>query len=400
MSAKGFSRRGFLGGLAAIAGSAIGTRIAGDSWIGDALAGPAPAEPTSLVMVQLGGGYNSIFGSADSLVGKFGTTANTFEMLPGGVGFDKSMSVAFSPMARKHVAVIGVKHGLSSHEAAARALWSKTNDNAGLVLADALGGTSPIKAAYAGRAFDFQKTLFASRVNGVSFQPVNDLGATIDTLRGGALGARAPKREIAITGMEAAEEMSANALAASPGSLASMENGFDAAIDTLRKPSQTLDLATLKQVYGLTTGTVGSIASRFAAAELMVMSGSNVVTVFDNRWDTHGDDDGAVVRNKMKDLVTPLKTFLTRMIDEQPARNVVVCFMGEFARDLPSSGHQPNLSVTVVGKYVKPGTTGRTDANVGLKAGTPSVAGMWAYLAAATRAAGSPFGANPHGLVL
>ena len=39
-------------------------------------------------MVQLGGGYNSIFGSADSLVGKFGTTANTFEMLPGGVGFE------------------------------------------------------------------------------------------------------------------------------------------------------------------------------------------------------------------------------------------------------------------------------------------------------------------------
>jgi hypothetical protein len=321
-------------------------------------------------------------------------------MLGGGVGFDKALSSAFSPMARKHVAVIGVKHGLSSHDAAARALWSKGNDNAGLVLADALGGTAPIKAAYAGRTFDSQKAIFGSRVNGVSFQPINDLGATIDTLRGGALGARAPKREIAISGMEGAQEMSMNALAASPGSLASVGNGFDAAIDTLKKPSNALDLPTLKQAYGLTTATVGSIASRFAAAELMVMSGSNVVTVFDNRWDTHGDDDGAVVRNKMKDLVGPLKTFLTRMIDDQPNRNTVVCFFGEFARDLPNSGHQPNLSVTVIGKHVKPGTTGRTDSNVGLKAGTPSIAGMWAYLAAATKVSGSPFGANPHGLIL
>jgi hypothetical protein len=49
---------------------------------------------------------------------------------------------------------------------------------------------------------------------------------------------------------------------------------------------------------------------------------------------------------------------------------------------------------------VKPGTTGRTDSNVGLKAGTPSIAGMWAYLAAATKVSGSPFGANPHGLIL
>jgi hypothetical protein len=102
----------------------------------------------------------------------------------------------------------------------------------------------------------------------------------------------------------------------------------------------------------------------------------------------------------MKDLVTPLKTFLTRMIDNQPARNVVVCFFGEFARDLPNSGHQPNLSATVIGKYVKPGTTGRTDANVGLKAGTPGIGGLWAYLAAVTKTGATPFGANPHNLVL
>jgi uncharacterized protein DUF1501 len=393
-----FSRRSFLSGLAGAAGSAIGTRIAGRSWVGEALA--APTEPTALVMVQLGGGYNAIFGSADSLVGKFGVTATNHEVLLGGSAFDKSLSTAFSPIARKHVAVIGVKHGLSGHDAAARSLWSKNADNAGLILADALGGTAPIKAAYAGRTFDSQKAIFGDRFNGISFQPINDLASTIDTLRGGAAGVRAPKREIAIAGLEGAKDMSANALLGSPGSLSSVEDAFDAAIDTLKKPVATLDLAALQQAYALTGASVTSIASRFAAAELMVMSGSSVVSVFDNRWDTHGDNDGTVVRNKMKDLVTPLKTFLTRMIDGQPTRNVVVCLFGEFARDLPNSNHQPNLSVTVIGKYVKPGTTGRTDANVGLKAGTPTIPGMWAYLAAVTKASGSPFGANPHNLVL
>jgi hypothetical protein len=293
---SGLSRRGFLQGLGIAAGASIGTRLAGSSWIGDALA--APTEPTSLVMVQLGGGYNAIFGSADSLAGKFGVTQTNFEMLGGGVAFDKSLSVAFSPIAKKHVAVIGVKHGLSDHNAAARALWSQNNENAGLLLADALGGTAPIKAAYAGRHFDSQKAVFGSRVKGLSFQPINDLASTIATLRGGAAGARAPKREIAIAGLEGAAEMSVNALAASPDSLSSLANGFDAAIDTLKKPSDTIDLATLQQAYGLTGTNVASIASRFAAAELMVMSGSSVVTVFDNRWDTHGDNDGSVVRTK------------------------------------------------------------------------------------------------------
>ncbi len=398
MSRHAFSRRSFLGGVAAAAGSAIGTRIAGPTWIGQALA--APAEPTSLVMIHFTGGYNAIFASADSLRGKFGVTATNYDMI-GAVGVDKKLSAGLSPFAKQHLAVIGVKHGTSDHKTARRMLWSKGTENAGLVLADAMGGTAPIKAAYAGAYVDDQKASFDSRVKGLSFQPITDLQSTIDTLRGGATGARAPKREIAIAGLEASHEMSSNALAASPQSLSSVQSGYDAAIDTLRKPTTTLDLSTLQQAYGLTGAGTGSFAARLAAAELMVMSGTNVVTVFDNRWDSHGDNDGTVVRNKMAATIAgPLKTFLTRVLDDQPARNVVVCLFGDFSRDLPSSGHQPNLSATVMGKYVKPGTTGRTDANVGLVAGTPTIDGMWAYLAAVTKTAGSPFGANPHALVV
>ncbi|MDB4938454.1 MAG: hypothetical protein JWP87_5426 [Labilithrix sp.] len=157
-----------------------------------------------------------------------------------------------------------------------------------------------------------------------------------------------------------------------------------------------MDLAPAQAAFERATACAGRATARAA----MVMSGTSVVTVFDNRWDSHGDNDGADVRNKMRTTIAgPLRTFLTRVQDNQPNRNVVVCLFGDFSRDLPNSGHQPNMSATVIGKYVKPGTTGRTDAKVGLAAGTPSVAGMWAYLAAVTKAPGAPFGANPHGLL-
>jgi hypothetical protein len=74
--------------------------------------------------------------------------------------------------------------------------------------------------------------------------------------------------------------------------------------------------------------------------------------------------------------------------------------MGDFARSLPGSNHQPNLSATVIGKYVQRGTTGRVDADVGLPPGTPGSLGLWSYLAAAGKVSTSPFGANPHPLVL
>lgn len=73
----------------------------------------------------------------------------------------------------------------------------------------------------------------------------------------------------------------------------------------------------------------------------------------------------------MAPLAPALKTFLARMVTADAPRNVVVCLMGDFARSLPGSGHQPNLSATVIGKYVQRGTTGHVNADVAVPAGTP-----------------------------
>ena len=69
----------------------------------------------------------------------------------------------------------------------------------------------------------------------------------------------------------------------------------------------------------------------------------------------------------------------------------------DFARSLPGSDHQPNLTATVIGKYIKQGTTGRTDlGGVGLAPNTPGIPGMWSLLAAAAKVDNGPFGANLH----
>jgi hypothetical protein len=80
-------------------------------------------------------------------------------------------------------------------------------------------------------------------------------------------------------------------------------------------------------------------------------------------------------------------------------RNVITVIMGDFSRSLPGSNHQPNLTATVIGKYVKLGTTGRVTADVGLP-NAPGIQQFWAYLAAVAGTADQPFGANPHNLVL
>lgn len=390
----GFSRRGFLKSLGIGVGAAVGSRIPGASWIGEAQA--ATAEPTSLVILHLVGGYNALFGSADSLVGKFGVTAGNHTVLGNGLAVDNTFANSMSAFAKNHMATVGVRHGISNHPGARQSLWTMNNVNAGLALANAIGGTASIKAAVVGGNLIAEAPKAA--VNGVSFQSITDMQKTIDALGGGVANPRVPDRTIALAGVTGAQTMSANVLAGSPESLDSLANGYNAAVDTLKQPVKQISLDDLKTAYALGNATaVRDFKSKMAAAELMVRAGTNVVAAFDGGWDTHGDTQGTTVRNKMtQSILTPLNTFLTRMVQDT-TRNVVVAIIGDFARSLPGSDHQPNLSATLIGKYVKQGTTGKTaQGAVSLSANTPGIPGFWSLLGTVTRPTTSPFGANQH----
>jgi hypothetical protein len=395
----GISRRAFLKAASVATGAAVGARAPGESWIREAA---AATEPSSVVLVYFMGGYSAIFGSAAPLAPALGVGGNFASggSFGPGVSFDNTLASAFSDYVRQHLAVIGVDHKQSSHPAAKRAIWSEGRQNAAHLLASVMGGASPNKALICGGT-DFDP---ADRpqdpVNGVAFERQLDMRAYVDAIGASAAAARDPSRQLVRIGVERAERMSARELTGSPGALSPLAQGFRSALAGLDQPSTAFDLEALQTAYRLTGPRINSFASKLAAAELFVRTGVNVVSIFERGWDTHGDNDGSRSRRQMAALAPDLKIFLDRMINAQATKNVVVCLLGDFARSLPGSDHQPNLSATVIGRTVKAGTTGRVNGNVALPPGRPGARGLWSYLASAAKSEQNPFGANPHGLLL
>lgn len=392
------SRRGFLKAASIAAGAAIGTRLPGSSFFGVARA--ATAEPTSVVVVYLDGGINAIFTGADAFTNTaFGVTANNATNM-GGVVVDNALANAIPVNIRNRVASIGIRHGITDHGNAQTSLFRVNNVAAPLALADAIGGNGAIKAAVVGGT-TLPNGVRPAPVNTVSLQPINDMRATIEAVAGAAMAANVADRPGTAKGLTAAQKMSKPTLAKHPTSLASVDPALTAAFATVSKPVQPFSTAEFNTAYGLNGTAIGSFAAQMAAAELMVRSGTNFVIAQDGGWDTHGDSNGNTVRNMMTArIATPLRTFLSRMVEGAMAeRNVIVALVGDFHRSLPGSDHQGNVSALVIGKTLKNATTGKTDANVGLGPNVPSIQGFWQMLTAAAKTDVSPFGANPHAVL-
>jgi hypothetical protein len=392
------SRRSFLKGVACAAGAAVGTRLvgSGSGWEGSAR---AESERPALLVVYLEGGYNALFGSADGLTGSFGVDAGNVEDLGNGLVVDAATFGALPDVAKQKMATIGVVHGLTDHDPGQMEKWWTSGSRSYLLqLADVLGGDGAIKAAIVG---DGQIPGASPAEGGVTLQTVRDMEATIAALGASAADPKNPARDITAAALARAAEMSKGSVDSNPTSLLSLKEAYPTASAVLKKPLKTFSFPELSNAYGLDGATtVDGFSSRIAAAELMITAGANVVVAIDGDWDSHGDVDGSLVRNKMSEQILPsLNTFIDRMFNDAE-RNVVVAIFGDFARSLPGSDHQPNCAVSVMGKYVKTGTTGRVDRTVNMPSGTPDIPQMWAYLAAVLKAPTNPFGNNPHALVL
>lgn len=395
------SRQSFLKGAASLAGAALGTRVVGRGGLeGEAR---AEAERPALVVVFLKGGYNALFSSAGGLVGRFGVTSEGVEDLGDGLVVDASTYGTLPDTVKKRMATIGVAHGLTSHDdLQMRKWWSNEDRSYVLQLASALGGDGAIKAAIVG-----EESVPGPRPSegGVSLQPVLDMGAALAAMGvkvGGADESTAPSRGVAAAALARCAAMSRDAIERNPAALVALDEAYPTGEALLAKAPMKFSFDDLSSAYGLGGSTsVRTFASQMAAAELMITSGTNVVVAadFDDVWDSHGSTDGAYERASMRSRILPsLQTFLGRMLGD-PRRNVAMAVMGDFARSLPDSDHQPNCAVTVFGKYVKTGNTGRVDARADMPDDTPDVRQLWSYLAAILKAPGTPFGANPHALV-
>ncbi|MBS2011499.1 MAG: DUF1501 domain-containing protein [Deltaproteobacteria bacterium] len=394
------SRRGFLKALGVSAGALAGTRLGGGALIGRALA--ASPEPTALVMIWLNGGINAIFTGADAFTNTaFGVTGNNVTALGGGVVVDNSLGNAIPQSLRTRVASVGIRHGIADHGQAQTRAFVGNGVSGPLALANAIGGTGAIKAAVAG-GNSLPNGVRPTPIGAVSLQGITDMQATIDAVAGAKPSPNTVDRDGARAGIEVADAMSSGQFSKAPKSLSSIEQGFDAAAATLAKPVQPFNVAEFNTAYALQGTGVRSFASKMAAAELMVRSGTNFVLVEDGGWDTHGDTNGNTVRNQFTQRISgALRTFLTRAVEGTASeRNVMVALMGDFHRSLPGSDHQANVAALVIGKRFKNGTTGKTAANVGLAPTTPGIDGFWQLMGAAAKLDTSPFGANPHTALL
>lgn len=417
MIRRNLSRRAVLQASAGVAGAALLNRgLSSD-------AHAQATEKSAVLIVNLIGGYNALFSSADSFLGvnitinrvstpggspgvvysgpAFGVTSARVKSLGNGLFIDlPTYGTNLPAVAQANMAAIGVSHGITAHDPARVAVMSNGTRSYALMLANAMGGNAAIKCAVVGgRLPDGPRPT----EGGVSMQQITNVASTIAALGGGPTDPTIPARATSAAALTAARAMSAPALAENAVSLSSVKNALDTAILAQQSAPPTFNAGNIAQQYGLpaTTTTVNSFAQQMFAAELMILSGTNVVVANSTAgWDTHSDSDGVRVRNTMNQVIMPaLGTFLQRMMTAT-GRNVTTVICGDFARSLPGSDHARSLNTTVFGKRVRIGTTGKVSATVQLPVGAPGPAQLWSYLAAASRSATNPFGANPHSALL
>jgi hypothetical protein len=389
------SRRGFLQGLTACAAA---------GWARRAVAAEGD-EKSALVLLYLSGGYNSLFPSAGSFMGSgaFSVTASNVADLGNGLIVDKGSLGSLHPFAKSHMASIGIRHGISDHINAQISNLYDGQRNYAVALGAAMGGDAAIKVAALG---NFPPESPRPAIGGVSFQQIKDMGTAIRVLGGGPATPETPGREVAALALARAAAMSNRATTKNPNALVAFKQAYETGVDTLKKPIQPFNFDVLAKEYtGKATGNataVTDVVSRFIGTEMMIRAGANVVTIHEPGWDSHGDN-GTRDRDTFARFIMPgLSKFVERTQTDAVLKrmNIVVAIMGDFARSLPGSDHQPNLTGTVMGKYVKTGTTGRVDGAVNLPPGTGGQLQFWAYVADALRVKQNPFGPHPHGKLI
>ncbi|MBL8922473.1 MAG: hypothetical protein JNJ54_26720 [Myxococcaceae bacterium] len=376
-----------------------------------------PVEKPTIVLVYLDGGYNAFFSAADCYVpkGLYGCGAGNVRDVGNGVVVDAStMGTLPDPVLQK-MATVGVAHRTSGHDFALQYAWFDQGRSVPLMLADALGGTAPFRCVHFGQAP--ARGAPHRAVNGVAMTAVPDLAAAIALVSNQSVGAG---RGQTARALEASLAYGATRYQHSPTALKKTWEGTHSLINALRQPPPPgIDWNEIAQAYGIapTDTSAVTFTSHLAGAELMIRAGADVVCVTSSRvrlggdtpnWDTHGDGSGDVSREMMRTGILPsLEVFLARTLALQ-GRNVVTLLWGDFARiggnSPTASEHANGVSATVWGKYVRQGTTGRFDpgnnAGYRLPMGTPGYPGLWAYLTAAARAPGTPWGQNPHTALL
>ena len=345
MTYRSITRRAALQRGAALAGTlALGRFARAD--------GQKREEKPTLVVLWLNGGPAGLFNSADSFLasGAFGVTPRNVRDLGNGLYVDAESFGALPAAARSHMASINFQHGVVRPHEQARAAVLESGSRSQLLRMAAAMPEAPVRCAVVNDlGFPAGVATSPPSEDGVALERITDLGDLANRL-----------------GTERLGDVRA-AYAVAPDRRAVSDQG-----------------------------------STFAAVELLVHAGANVVFAqpaytgrADRQFDTHEDDAGVAARAIMAPITPSLSTFLGRVLG-LPGRNVVTVLVGEFSRTVPRSDHEPGGTATVVGKHVKTGTAGPQQPDGSPPPNAPAAEGLWAYTAAVLRLPSAPFGRNPN----
>lgn len=362
---------------------------------------------TTVVIVNLPGGLHSLHAQADSFIpkGLFSCTGTNTRAVGNGVVVDSATFGTLAPDVLSRMCNVGVWHGITAHELAATRLVVDPHGRSYPVqLAHAMGGAA-VACADVGRHLSGRHEAIGT--TGVS--KLADTGAVLAALGVPSIGPEVPERAPALAGLRASIRMSTPTLARNQRSLESVTNGLTAAVRALAMPPALIDWPGIATAYGVDPNNtlIAGFATQFAAAELLVHAGTNVVLISSGGgdcslgWDTHADHDGSCARGQMSDLLLPsLRTFLSRTIN-LPGHNVITALIGDFTR-AAASEHAGMLVASVWGPHIIQGTSGAFEivgpyqSYAPRNGQSPGITQLWSFLAAAAGAAENPFGVNPH----
>ena len=273
------SRRDWLKGALVGAGAALGTRLAGTQWLGDAAA--APASKAAVLSIFLEGGFNAVFPSADSFLagGKFGVTSTGIRDLGNGLRVDGPTIGTLDAWSLGHMAAIGNRHGAIDHSSAQKNNFLGDDGSFVNRLAAAIGGSAAYKAVSLG---SLPTPGVTPSEGGVSIQLLRTMSDVSTALGLGAIDYNRPARKAAAGAIARSQAMSQAEIKKNASSMSSIRDAYATLTDSLTQPPLALDVNAVAQAYGTTSGFgLDTMAAKLAAAEVMIRAGTNVVTLSD-----------------------------------------------------------------------------------------------------------------------
>ena len=363
------------------------------------------AKKSKVLLIGLHGGITPILGNAAAFP-NLGWMQGRTAAVNNEVSWDSQLFSSLMQTASPYFGVAG-SMGTGSHDGA-KLFWYENNQIQKcfpVMLADAIGGNSTLKVAGVG----------PDRIPEQRYNQVTDLASYLelvgDTVSQPGAGAPPPNYQRDSDIMKKIQEMGSgliknNELALND--LAGGVNAFSESAAQIAANPPTAETAAPVVVnpnaimadYGITSTQIGGdFNSKMAAAEVLLRTGVNVVTVVDaggtSKWDTHDDNNGSRARGLYQNILGGLETFCRRMLGTEEY-NVTIAFLSEHSRIVEKSNHGPHTAIPIFSDSIIGGrSTGQTDAGGFVQAPQPAQ-NFRALVADLAGVGANPFGNHQH----